>query len=548
MNNHENKTQRIESALSLTRMYPSISDIPDSELLAIGYRRTGENTIAPIEFDRQATVDLILREKNANTPFEPIELQLVGLEDRFQPLTEDRMHSIKNKLKVLRTCSKDVSFFDFEVLSENYKYVIPSQYAFHEFMGDFADYLKTTMNDESVHYILTTLFEILSLNLTVNKRLNEMFPSLYDLQAYIYRFDDEGVGITAQSDFLWHDLERKKSVIADDADIEREFVSLMESDLQPIEIDEVPYLVQLYNDFNENELINNLDIANFYISLFLEKNGIFEVAQKLRLCHSIEQTRDVLSSALKVQSDNSTLVKRRNELKALLNSDDVNIKQEYSGELKVIEQKIRRSKRILDGIHQYFSMPEYAVSFMSKTISNAQSMLVKEGSSEVLTLSLDPRYNKELDKDPGIVSGDCTAGNPLPFFDNKIPAYNVKVFLNERHIGNMYLLITTDTDGNVVWHFDAIQIPTLQLNWEMAIPEIVSAIGAQAEKKGVSFITVNEEPVQISNYDYIVEAVKKNSKGKIGVDMKTNLDWENVFSSISSFQGNGNALILWSKM
>ena len=162
---------------------------------------------------------------------------------------------------------------------------------------------------------------------------------------------------------------------------------------------------------------------------------------------------------------------------------------------------------------EYFSFPERLAAVASKGIKEAQDFLVT-GKTEDIKESgfiLDATPDPELDENPGKISGDCTAGKPLPFDDPDLMLYNTKVFEidTREHIGNMYVLVTTDEkSGCTVWHFEAIQIPKSRVVWKEAIGSIIQALAPEAIKQGVGLITVNNNVHAISNYDYIGEGAE----------------------------------------
>jgi hypothetical protein len=173
------------------------------------------------------------------------------------------------------------------------------------------------------------------------------------------------------------------------------------------------------------------------------------------------------------------------------------------------------------------------------------------GSTSSIRHSFDARDNADLDRDPGIISGDCTAGKPLLFDIPGLPLYNIKVFNdldNQRHVGNMYLYVTNATEEGEqvkVWHLDAVQVPRKDIKWSESIGLIFEALSEQAKAHDVKAITLNSQIHEISNYDYIVEAVSDYwiSQGRqiTTVDIpKYKMDGR------SDLQGDGEAIVVWS--
>lgn len=110
-------------------------------------------------------------------------------------------------------------------------------------------------------------------------------------------------------------------------------------------------------------------------------------------------------------------------------------------------------------------------------------------------------------------------------------------------MGNIYLLVTTNPEGEVVWHLDAIQIPAL-IDWDKAVEQMLEGLGEQAKKKGVKYITVNQESSLISNYNYIGDAFMAYTKNSNSPKIRISLPQVNT-EIYSEFQGNGDAYVVW---
>lgn len=173
--------------------------------------------------------------------------------------------------------------------------------------------------------------------------------------------------------------------------------------------------------------------------------------------------------------------------------------------LKDAKDGLKDVKQKLLPLREAFERPYY-VSKKANQAYDKLSQALMGGTNGELVLRFDSDVDDQLDSDPGVISGDCTAGYPLPFLSPN-SLYNVKVFRESLHIGNIYLLQIVDkvTHKPYVWHLDAIQIP-LNTDWEVAAPVIIEAMKQKATAKGVEHITINGEERHISNYDYIAEA------------------------------------------
>jgi hypothetical protein len=82
------------------------------------------------------------------------------------------------------------------------------------------------------------------------------------------------------------------------------------------------------------------------------------------------------------------------------------------------------------------------------------------------------------------------------------------------------------------------------IDWDLAVEPLISAISAKAKKQNIDFITINETPHQISNYDYIRDAFVKFHES-IGGEFTSVCIPEVTHARYSPFQGDGEVRILW---
>ncbi len=224
-------------------------------------------------------------------------------------------------------------------------------------------------------------------------------------------------------------------------------------------------------------------------------------------------------------------------------------KIELSKTLANKKDVFEKDKWILKSISQ-LAVYEDILLEKSKKINNeiGSLFLVNQWDKKYDTIILDGNPDIELDANPGLVSGDCTNGKPLPFWKMN-GLSNIKVYANAwQHIGNIYL-IETLAHWQKIWHIDAIQIPK-NYNWDDATPELVQNLWKSAQKKWISKIVTSSQSSHISNYDYIVDAVKKYH---VSQGWKTLGGWflkHHNFSdeSYSQLQSTGDSsfFILWS--
>ena len=242
------------------------------------------------------------------------------------------------------------------------------------------------------------------------------------------------------------------------------------------------------------------------------------------------------------------VMEKEKKLREDIKASPIEKKRVLSKELSEMLEQQKKKARLLRGMGQFFDLPRLEADYFNRTIDDLQAFLKmdKRGGHIDSDFYLDATPDPKRDANPGIVSGDCTIDRPLPFEDPDILVYNVKVYdAGKEHIGNMYLLVT-ESENKKVWHLDAIQIPS-NIDWERSIAVVIDALAKQAETKGVEFITVNEEDIRISNYDYIREAIKKYNEKYVRGEKIYVVIPKVSNEKYSSFQGDGSALVLWRK-
>ena len=301
--------------------------------------------------------------------------------------------------------------------------------------------------------------------------------------------------------------------------------------------EEVDFYCKLHNISSEENLDTHIAGA-FLITCGFEKIG--------REILSLKTYAQALDRISKISgSDFPHLVEKKKVEELMKKATTVEEKKALSKQKKELDSKSRWENKIIEGIKEYFSQHVLVAKFFKNFLDDLEEALfrTKKDNAE-LTYFLDASINAELDKDPGAISGDCTEGKPLPFGDPNIPVFNVKVFNNEsRHIGNIYLLITQTDSGKTVWHLDAIQIPA-SINWETSGQKFFDSLGEQAKKKGIQYITINDSPGCISNYDYIGEPlmskIESENRKKIRIELP-----EVKEESYSNFQSHGTVYVVW---
>jgi len=319
---------------------------------------------------------------------------------------------------------------------------------------------------------------------------------------------------------------------------------LFEADLNESFEEDCP---QLTAYIRKNELWTQHQIMSHFIGKYLEEIGLRELGQLIPQSSSAQEATILISKADFI----GKLVAEEKQIKALVKGGTREQYSQYSGRLKEISQEKKHMRQIQSGLYALLNLPETVANVLKTRMKIIQDFLTtkntQNGDSDS-ALILDATPNEELDSNPGAVSGDCTEGAPLPFNRPDLPLYNVKVYNPDNlHIGNMYLLVTKALNGKLVWHFDAVQIPSRSVDWSITIPKLIERISLEAERQGVDVITMNDWAVNTSNYDYIQDAlsgywkshgekyisIKKPKKPKVG--------------RYSDLQGTNEVKVLWER-
>lgn len=293
---------------------------------------------------------------------------------------------------------------------------------------------------------------------------------------------------------------------------------------------------------------NIFDISKRLFARVLGRHELESHAAKLMEAGEITRALDAVRDRVMMSDAERKL---RERIKNAPNEE----KRSLSGELKSIKNERELNQRLLSGIEAFYRGPEAVAQYLSREIKSVQRQLTHGSESgQKKTFLLDARPNDILDRNPGVVSGDCTDGRSLPFENPALSLYNVKVFDSANaHIGNIYLLSTEKKygkdKGQKVWHLDAIQIPAA-LDWDVAIQNLFATLENAAKSKDISMISVNTELATISNYDYIAKAVDAYLKNAGRRVMRTEIEIPRVGDERhADLQGNGQvfAILVGSK-
>jgi len=542
----------LSDALSLSDRYGGIDNIPQEELRKVGYELISPGHIVPIEIaaarkgsPRKNEGMLSLEEKAKNAPFGEIGVVLSGKDVPFRRLSEKQVREFGKRISTMSDSINLEKNDPQDIAHDN----IPAGYPFHTLLREFERFtdsfqnvpeLKTTETNE----LKDSIFYWWSLH-PVLTPTGDFFENP-DMFISDYRKPEEEFVSAAQTEIMHRALERQKGILADRTQLDKHFVA-EQSDVFPNGDEEMiqNHYPSLATYCRARGLTTNHAVTTHFFGRLLNSQSLTDLAQELERTQSTSEAAAILTT--KLDESLNSLVEEEKKLRANIKTVYIEEKKTISGRLKAIKEEKEKKRAIVDGMIQYFTLPELTAEIINRKIKRLQDFLVHgKGVEAEIDLYLNGQPNPELDRDPGEISGDCTAGLPLPFADPKIPVYNVKVLSEHKeHIGNIYLLVTSTTEEKrPIWHLEAIQIPQEQIEWGQAIPQIIEYIGAEAKKKDVAMITTNSDSPKISNYDYIAKAVQAYWE-KQG-EKETYIDIPEVDDQkYSPFQATGDAKILW---
>jgi len=391
--------------------------------------------------------------------------------------------------------------------------------------------------------------------------------------------DEETEHITdGQSEQLWLFLDRMKAQYTDLDELETIFLEnwlsgfVADKELTAREISQLPIdseslpLVETNNDLEPlPSFVLQAQIT--VLQIYLANQGFSDVAAQLQGCASVEDMRQVLSHSLTNNSVITAFNARTKDLKRqrgeLQEAADIHA---FNRDYQAFKTAHKQQMRSLRGVNDYLNIPRLYAEFARHKIEEVQEYLTHKATGTI-EVTIDPTHD-ERDKDPGTVSGDCTAGMPLPF-GTEASVYNAKLETNTNHVGNIYLLDTTlansaqkenddpSSNESKVWHLEAIQWPNHAIDWDNFPRVLLGGLIPRADELDVTHITMNSAPRHISNYDYIARAFL----GYVGIDptvqspqtlrqskspQQVTVAFPNVKPGQSNFQGRDEPqLVLW---
>lgn len=484
--------------------YGSLDDprLTDEKLLTMGYTRLGPGRV--VRTSLVPSIEARANRKTEHIPFDEISFSASRARRGRIKVPMEKIEEILEPLPVYGSDSKmeDVVYRD---LRSALRFVETSLHT-QEARARLGAKESDIHYDAAIEDVINQPIKRLVNESTVNAPEFEAFEKrLEDVDGDGYVLDAEGnpdIDATeAWCEEAFNDLERAKGKLADPDHHKTEFEEYMAQAIDRKEFETLNEF-ELSKEAGETEF----ELARFVLATAFECGGMAEIASAIRRANSIAEMQKLIDTELPSVTEERTVRTR-------MKSASIEEKKALSQELSALKEKRKAEQTALLFVSTYFSLPARWAQVMQSIINGLQDQLTRGGASvEELTFSLRGTPDPEFDRDPGVISGDCTEGKPLPFSDSRFLLYNVKVFDGEQqHIGNIYLYETSllkggEKEQGAVWHLEAIQIPA-NIDWTQAIESLVKNLSKAARKKNISYISVSRTAEHISNYNYIANAV-----------------------------------------
>ncbi len=333
-----------------------------------------------------------------------------------------------------------------------------------------------------------------------------------------------------------------------DRDVLKESIdSSLDSVISSDNLEELEYEENGY--FSPEEIES--DLATWFFLLlrtmeaFLTRRGFDTVATSIKNAKNREELqKTLLLSVDKLPS----FVKFKGIKEEMKQQKTQEWKKELSKTLAKRKDDFEKDKWVLMSMAELAWYEDILLNKSKKLIDEIGSMfVVNQWNDTYHTIILDGNPDPVLDANPGIVSGDCTSGKPLPFGKMNWLS-NIKVYTDiGQHIGNIYLFESI-LKGEKIWHLDAIQIPK-NYNWNDTISDLIENLWHAAAIKWITKIVTSTEPNHISNYDYISDAIEKYHSSQWwktmgGWFLKLHNFSDDNYSQLQS-TGDSSFFILW---
>lgn len=556
--------ERMAMLRDLRKEYGELPDIPAESLHAIGYvglaGADGIYTVLPEEIADSRKRSVESAPDPHKPPFERLTLEV------YRNTGFGSAEPVAQILTKLEQLQRELFYFVPSRIC-----TLPDTDPANRYAEEAASQILVQASDGPRVAFFDSYSELLGVNDTGEKfgfeRDSEVLSGeLGGLELTYLRIDERSSPLATpiEAEEAWQTLEKIKSYVTDIDEIDKRYVS----NFGHYELGDAPSTtttadLEAAPRINEQkDAFDNTPLRLQSMAADLEGYGFKDIASQLAACTTVQEARTVMAKAIAANELKILAKATEKSMRTARTSIDPTDEQAiraFAVELSDHKAKTKAEQQRLRGVHDVLFLPHLYAAAAKQKIEQIQKGLVvsKEASRAVLTL--DARPNTKLDANPGAKSGDCTDGKPLPF--GRAPVYNVKVFDDNRHIGNMYLLEAKNMSGKRVWHLDAIQVPNISYDWDTVAASLVATLSQQAKASGLEMITINSQPYLVSNYDYIGDAFMKSvdpdympdtydsmeDTNAVGASIPTtNVIFPEQIAGHSQFQGDSNdQLILW---
>jgi hypothetical protein len=528
-----------------------LAKVPAEDLERLGYERSPSGGIIRkgVQAEREekrraAEAEFAARwaEKERKAPFGELEVKLSYQEIQGRRLDEEEFARFKSTIEGRDDRLEEFSEEPLLGIKEAFDHSVAFEYLARNFE-------KTLKDLPEFDGVFQNLYEYMFYWRSIRAMFEKVDDHLFEEKDFKDKvFIGKEKLSVEEAEEIYNELERIKGVVSDRADFDARFTPMVWDDEFPVAAEGEEKVGKYVRTKN---IATQAGLAKYVFGLLLEEAGMPDVAMKLQECDTLQAAQAYFEEVKDEVPEEVRNLER--QLKDQMQGADIESKKELSKSLKNVQEQKKSRKQLLSGLAAYFNMPtSFGIDYARRQVTQLQDFIGRKGSVAERVFYLDGRPNRELDQDPGAISGDCTVGKPLPFEDPDYPAYNIKVFNGERtHIGNIYLVITSSFAENeatgepyVVWHLDAIQIPS-SISWKTEAKKLVDTIAKEAEKQGVDFITINDEISTVSNYDYISEAFLSLWKERGGESLNIDKMFPPDQEKYSDLQGSDDVNIVW---
>lgn len=484
------------NVLELVRKYGNLHSIPEDVLAEHGYQRTRrpDGTVHIGEVKEPLKADDLAVNQSYPFPKERFTFRGLGGKVHTEHLSENQIRVVRDGLSKLEETLLSEDGFEFP----------PQAKIFHGALGKA---YQGVLSEEEIS-LFDTIFPTAPERsdwMSGDNLLTNVRRKLHNLASIVNLSIEDHAHINTAAT----EIERFKAYLADEEHIKTTWLN----EIQKTGGDDVDSIYRFLgftlHDATASEharlhFTPETTIAQAYVTSI--KHTFTSVGLQT-IAESLPDEFDEFAAALDTVNLKDIPSKQyRKDLQKRIRAAPIAEKKKLSQELKQAGQQEAYQRNVILGAQLAITPYRVAVERAQKIVKKLEDTLIPSTTQSTYTFSVDPLPDKERDKDPGAVSGDCTEGKPLPFAHPQLQ--NLKVYEDQNHIGNIYLLSAEDGEGKAVWLLDAIQIPK-KLDWKETLPGFRDALGTQAQKAGVHAIYVNDSSERISNYDYIGDVLEQ---------------------------------------